>query len=79
VGHGIGQCVLALVFVRSSFMELPITHEALSRWVMALVVGLKTLKKVVAAVKELAQDPRVVEPGEISTSPTTVVLLGADA
>jgi hypothetical protein len=35
-------------------MELPIAHEALSRWVMALVVGVKTLEKIVAAEKELA-------------------------
>jgi hypothetical protein len=35
-------------------MKLPIAHEALSRWVMALVVGVKTLKKVVVAEKELA-------------------------
>jgi hypothetical protein len=36
-------------------VELSITHEALSRWVMALVVGVKTLEKVVAAEKKLAQ------------------------
>jgi hypothetical protein len=79
VGHGIGRCVLALVFVRSSFTELPITHKALSRHVVALIIGVKTLKKVVAAVKELAQHPQVIEPREISTSPTIAVLLRADA
>jgi hypothetical protein len=46
--------VFALVFVRGSFAELPITHEALSRWVMTLVIGVKALEKVVAAAKELA-------------------------
>jgi hypothetical protein len=46
--------VFALVLVGGSFVELPITHEALSRWVMALIVGVKTLEKVVATKKELA-------------------------
>jgi hypothetical protein len=53
-------------------MELPIAHEALSRWVMALVVGVKTLEKIVAAEKELAQSLRVIEPGEISISPAAM-------
>jgi hypothetical protein len=37
-----------------SCTEFPIAHEALSRWVMALIVGVKGLEKVVTAVKELA-------------------------
>jgi hypothetical protein len=45
---------------------------------MALIVGVKALEKVVAVVKELAQSLRVVEPGEVSTSPTAAVLLGVD-
>ena len=53
-GHETGRGVFALVFVRSSFTELPIAHEALSRQVVALVVGVNTLEKVVAAAKELA-------------------------
>jgi hypothetical protein len=71
--------VFALVFVRSSFAELPIAHEAFSRRVIALVIRVKALKKVVVAVEELAQRPRVVEPGEIITSPTAAVLLGVNA
>jgi hypothetical protein len=47
--------VFALILIGDSFVELPIAHEALSRWVMALVVEVKTLEKVVAAKKELAQ------------------------
>jgi hypothetical protein len=53
----------------------PIAHEALSRWVVALIVEVETLEKVVAAVKELAQSPRVIEPGEISISPAAVTSL----
>jgi hypothetical protein len=71
--------VFALVLVGGSFTELPIAHEALSRWVRALVVGIKTLKKVVAAEKELAQSLRVIKPEEISISPAAILLLGVDA
>jgi hypothetical protein len=35
-------------------VKLPIAHKALSRWVVALVTGVKTLKKVVTAEMELA-------------------------
>jgi hypothetical protein len=71
--------VFALVFVRNSFAELPITHEALSRWVVTLIIGIKALDKVVVAVKKLADSPRVIKPGEISTSPATAVLLRVNA
>jgi hypothetical protein len=46
---------------------------------VALVSGVKTLEKVVAAEKELAQSLRVIEPGEISISPAAIVFLGVDA
>jgi hypothetical protein len=42
---------------------------------MALIVGVKALKKVVATAEELAQSPQVVEPREVSTNPATTVLL----
>jgi hypothetical protein len=71
--------VFALIFIRSSFTELPIAHEALSRRVVALVVGVKALEQVVATAKELAQSPRVTEPGQIGTSPVTAALLRVDA
>jgi hypothetical protein len=71
--------VFTLVFVRDSFMELLVAHKAFSRWLVTLLVGVTTLKKVVAAVKELAESPWVVEPKEVSTSPTTAVLLRVDA
>jgi hypothetical protein len=58
--------VFALILVRGSFAELPIAHKALSRWVVALVTGVKTLKKVVTAEKELVQSLRVIGPREIS-------------
>jgi hypothetical protein len=47
--------VFTLVLIRDSLAELPITHEALSRWVIALIIGVKALEKVVAASGELAQ------------------------
>jgi hypothetical protein len=71
--------VFVLVLVRDSFVKLPVTHKAFSRWVVTLIIGVKALKKVVAAVEELAQSPGVVEPGEVSSSPATVVLLRVDA
>jgi hypothetical protein len=55
--------VFALILVGGSLAELPIAHKAFSRRVMALVIGVKALEKVVAAVKELAQSPWVIEPG----------------
>jgi hypothetical protein len=67
--------VFALVLIGDSFTEAPIAHEALSRWVMALIVGVKALKKVVATAEELAQSPQVIEPREVSTNPATTVLL----
>jgi hypothetical protein len=67
--------VFTLILVGGSFVELLITHKKLSRWVMALIVIVKTLKKVVVAEKELAQSVWVVEPREVSTSLATVVLL----
>jgi hypothetical protein len=54
--------VFTVIVVGDSLMELPITHEALSRWVVALIIRVKALEKVVAAAEELAQSPRVVEP-----------------
>jgi hypothetical protein len=45
--------VFALIFIKSSFMELPIAHKALSRPVVAPIVGVKALKKVVVVAKEL--------------------------
>jgi hypothetical protein len=71
--------VFTLVFVRDSFMELLVAHKAFSRWLVTLLVGVTTLKKVVAAVKELAESPQVVEPKEVSTSLATAVLLRVDA
>jgi hypothetical protein len=49
--------VFALNLIEGSFMGFPISHEALSRWVVALVVKVETLKKVVATKKEMAQSP----------------------
>jgi hypothetical protein len=54
MSHDIGWGVFTLILVGGSFAELPIAHEALSRWVMALIVGVETLEKVVTAEKELA-------------------------
>jgi hypothetical protein len=54
---GIGWGVFALILIRGSFAEFPIAHEALSRWVVTLIVSVKTLEKVVAAEKELVQSP----------------------
>jgi hypothetical protein len=71
--------VFALILIRGSFVELPIVDKALSRWVMALIIRVKALKKVVVAAKELAQSARVVEPEEVSTSLATAVLLGVIA
>jgi hypothetical protein len=71
--------VFALILVEGSFTEFPIAHEALSRRVVALVVRVKTLEKVIATEKELAQSPGVMEPGEISISPVAIILLGVDA
>jgi hypothetical protein len=64
---------------RDSLTELPITHKALSRWVIALLIRVKVLNEVVATAKELAQSPLVVEPREVSTSPAVAVLLRVDA
>jgi hypothetical protein len=66
--------VFAVILVGGSFVELPIAHKAILRWVMALIVGVKTLKKEVTAVKELVQSVRVIEPGEVSTSPAAAVV-----
>jgi hypothetical protein len=71
--------VFALILVGGSFVEFPIAHKALSRWVMALIIGLKTFKKEVVDEKELTQSVRVVEPEKVRTSPATVILLGVDA
>jgi hypothetical protein len=46
--------VFALILIGDSFAEFPVADEALSRWVMALITGVKVLKKVVATIKELA-------------------------
>jgi hypothetical protein len=71
--------VFTLILIGDSLAELSIAHKALSRRVVALVIGVKALEKVVVAIKELAHSPCVVEPGEVSTSLATAVLLGADA
>jgi hypothetical protein len=71
--------VFTLILIRGSFVELPIADKALSRWVMALIIRVKALKKVVVAAKELAQSARVIEPREVSTSPAAAVLLGVIA
>jgi hypothetical protein len=76
--HGVGRGAFALIFIRGSFVVLPITHEALSRWVMTLTIRVKTLVKVVVAAKELAPSPRVIKPREISISPGAIVLLRVD-
>jgi hypothetical protein len=55
--HGIRWGVFALILIEGSFVEFPIAHEALLRWVVTLVIRVKTLEKVVAAEKELAQSP----------------------
>jgi hypothetical protein len=67
--------VFALILVRGSFVEFPVAHKALSRWVMALVIGVKTLEKGVAAEKELTQSLWVIEPREVSISLAAIVLL----
>jgi hypothetical protein len=67
--------VFALIIVGSSIAKIPIAHKTLLRWVMALVLRVKILKKVVAAEKEQAQSVRVIKPREVSTSLATIVLL----
>jgi hypothetical protein len=79
MSHGIGRGVFTPILIGGSFTEFPIAHEALLRSVVALIVGVKTLKKIVAAEKELAQSLRVIKPREISISPAAIVLLGVDA
>jgi hypothetical protein len=76
--RGIGRGAFALIFIRGSFAFLPIAHEALSRWVMTLVVRVKNLMKVVVTAKELALSPRVIKPREIRISPGAIVLLEVD-
>jgi hypothetical protein len=71
--------VLALILVEGSYTEFPITHKALSRWVMALIIGVKTLKKEVAAINKLAQSVWVLEPEEVSTSLAAAILVRAVA
>jgi hypothetical protein len=71
--------VFALIIVRDSFTEFSIAYEALLRWVMAFVIRVKSLEKIVAVIKELAQSTWVVERREVSTNPAAVVLLGVDA
>jgi hypothetical protein len=46
---------------------------------MALIIGVKALEQVIAANVELAQSLWVTEPGEVSTSLVTSVLLEVDA
>jgi hypothetical protein len=77
--HGIGRGVFTLILVGDSLAELSITHKAFSRWVVTLIIGVKALDKVVAAVEELELSPRVIEPEEVSTNPATAVLHGVDA
>jgi hypothetical protein len=76
--RGIRQGAFALIFIRGSFMVLLIAHEALSRWVLTLIIRVETLKKVVAAIKELTLSPWVIKPGEISIGPGAIVLLRVD-
>jgi hypothetical protein len=51
--RGIGRGVFTLILVGDSLMNLSITHEAFSRWVVTLIIRVKALEKVVAAVEEL--------------------------
>jgi hypothetical protein len=46
--------VFTLILVGGSFVEFPITHKALSIWVMDPFVRVTTLEKVVAGGKEMA-------------------------
>jgi hypothetical protein len=46
---------------------------------VALIIGVETLEKVVAAEKELTQSLRIIEPEEISISLAAIVLLEVDA
>jgi hypothetical protein len=71
--------VLALILVEGSYVEFPITHKALSRWVVALIIGVKTLEKEVAAINKLAQSVWVLEPKEVSTSLAAAILVRAIA
>jgi hypothetical protein len=71
--------VFTLILVEGSYAEFPITHKALSRWVVALVIGVKTLEKEVAAINKLAQSVWVLEPEEVSTSPPAAILIRAVA
>jgi hypothetical protein len=54
---GIGRGVFALILIGGFFAELLIAHEALSRWVVALIVRVETLEKVVAAEKGTGIEP----------------------
>jgi hypothetical protein len=45
MSHSIGRGVFALILVGGSFMDLPITHEALLRWVMTLIIRVKTSRR----------------------------------
>jgi hypothetical protein len=54
MSHDIRRSAFALILIEGSFMEFPMTHEAFLRWVMTLIVRVKTLEKMVGAKEELA-------------------------
>jgi hypothetical protein len=76
--RGVGRGAFTLIFIGGSFVDLPIAHEALSRWVMTPTIRVKTLVKVVVSARELAPSPWVVKPGEVSISPDAIILLEVD-
>lgn len=49
--------MFALTLIGGFFAELAITHETFLRWVIACIIGVKTLKKITTDAKELAQSP----------------------
>jgi hypothetical protein len=70
--------VFALIFIRASFVVFPIAHEAFSRWVVSLIVSVKTLVKVVISARGLVPSPWVINLGEISVSLGAIILLEVD-
>jgi hypothetical protein len=73
--RGVGRGTFALIFIGGSFMVFPIAHEAFSRRVMTLIIGVETLVKVVVSARGLAPSPWVIKFGEISVSPCAIVFL----
>ena len=53
MGCRVGRGVFTLVLVGVPIVGLPIAHEALSRWVVTLIVRVSALEEVVSVAEEL--------------------------